>query len=156
MTTTGSIIASAGFWGGGYPDVSFSLVPTGYGCTGSGSNGSGNASVTAVSGSSGGSSSDSRNPYPCTAIDSCGGQRTGPLCGNCGPGFVEGVGSTGCVALTACGTDQAVVWPLAAVAVFVAAAVQLTFVSNVWFPTKTVPKGKVKLTIYFFQVRCAG
>jgi hypothetical protein len=75
------------------------------------------------------------------------------LCGQCLDGYVEAVGSVACVPVTQCDSDVVLLWPLFVVGIMIAAALQLAVVSDVWCPSRSFPRGKVKLMIYFFQVR---
>lgn len=124
----GSLLAVAGHWGaadaGG--TVQFAVCPTDYCCDGS-------------------------EEWPCSAPNSCAGNRTGALCGNCLAGFVESVGSDHCVPVERCSGDVPLVWPMLVAVVFVAAAVQLTTVSGVWRPTPESPSGKAKMVIFYAQ-----
>lgn len=77
----------------------------------------------------------------------------GPLCGDCAPGYVESLGSPYCRAVDRCEEDKRVMWPGIAVGLLVSAFMQLTFVSGVWLVGKGVPTAKMKVVIYFTQVR---
>jgi hypothetical protein len=122
------VSATPGHWGAASnATVSFMVCPTGYCCDGTPSS-------------------------PCVRMDSCGGGRAGTACGECPSGFVEALGSPRCQRVSRCPRDQAVVWPLVAVAVTVAAMLQLTVVSGVWVTPSGLPSGKMKLAIYFAQV----
>jgi hypothetical protein len=148
-------LATVGYWGASDPAtgvVTFALCPSGY-CLGS-----------SPQGNSSSSSSSS------STVNTCAGQRGGALCADCGPGFVEGVGSPLCVHLSACSKEMPGVWATIVVAILGLALVQLTCVSGVWLPSHTAPAGKArrvvlqllpvhgfptaktKLALYFFQV----
>lgn len=105
LCTPTSVIAQPGYWGAykeqGY--VNFTLCPSGYCCA---------------------------DALSCTAMDSCFGNRTGPLCGDCRPGFSESIDSTACVPTSQCASDVPFVWPLAVVGIFIGAFLQLVLVSN--------------------------
>jgi hypothetical protein len=126
----GSLLAVAGHWGaadaGG--TVEFAACPTDYCCDGS-------------------------IEWPCSTPNSCAGNRTGALCGDCVAGYVESVGSDHCVPVDRCSEDIVMVWPVLVVVVLVAAAVQLTTVSGVWKPSPEYPSGKAKIMIFYAQAR---
>ncbi len=94
--------------------------------------------------------------WPCSSYNSCGGNRGGVLCGECLPGFVESLGSATCAALSQCGNDGSIVWPMIVITLLVAAIMQLAVVSDVWAPSNTYPSGKMKMVIYFSQVCALG
>jgi hypothetical protein len=123
----GDVIAQPGYWGAAnaFETVSFTLCPSGYCC------------------------SSSAN---CVSLSSCAGSRTGTLCGDCLPGYVEAMGSTLCVPVSACASDKATFWPLFVLAMFLDAVIQLAFVSDVWNPSSARPDATVKCLLYFFQV----
>jgi hypothetical protein len=128
----GVVGAIPGYWGA--PDVtppnaSFAVCPAGYCCDGSAT-------------------------WPCTGLSPCGGHRTGALCGECAPGYVDSVGSAVCAATSACATDKVVFWSLVAGGEVLAAILQLTVVSGVWLPSVVRPSENMKLAIYFAQVGC--
>jgi hypothetical protein len=146
---TGTVHATQDHWGDSDSAgvVSLVLCPAGY-CK------------SAVIAESSGSVNLSRNAGkfssavpPSVVQNACAGQRTGPLCSDCSPGFVDALGSTGCAAVAACAKDKAEVWPLIALALLGSAVVQLVFVSAVWSTTRKPPSATVKLAMYFFQVR---
>lgn len=101
------IVPELGYWGNVTLNgsVSFRLCPAGYCCT----------------------SSDDAS---CAAMDSCYANRTGPLCGDCLPGFSESVSSTACVPNSRCGNDVALFWSMAVVGIFIDAFLQLLLVSD--------------------------
>lgn len=88
---------------------------------------------------------------PCSAVDSCAPTRTGALCSDCAPGFVEGLGSATCTPVADCSRDMALVWPVLVGAVFASAVVQLTIVSGVW-RAQGRATGKMKSFIFFLQM----
>lgn len=104
-TGAGGIIAQPGYWGSvthsGY--VNFTVCPSGYCCN---------------------------DVATCTSMDSCFGNRTGLLCGECLPGFTQSVDSTACVPTSACARDMLLFWPLAVVGILLAAFLQLLLVSD--------------------------
>lgn len=121
----GSITTTAGYWGAGSPSVSFALCPVGYCC----------------------------NSPTCTGLAGCVGARTGQLCGGCQEGYTQAVGSEHCVPTSRCVEHRALVWSGVVLGLLVAAAFQLTLVSNVWVArSRTFPSGKTKLAVYFFQM----
>jgi hypothetical protein len=122
----GVVVAQPGYWGvtDDYGAPSFVLCPSGYCC------------------------SSSAN---CLSLSSCAGSRTGTLCGECLPGYVEAMGSTLCVPVTKCAADKAIFWPLFVFAMFLDAVIQLTFVSRVWNPSPARPDATFKCLLYFFQ-----
>jgi hypothetical protein len=126
---SGLLLAVAGHWGAADAagTVEFSACPADYCCDGS-------------------------VEWPCSAPNSCAGNRTGALCGDCAPGTVESVGSEHCVAVDRCAGDVPLVWPAFVAIVLVAAGVQLTTVSGVWRPSSAPPSGKAKLLIFYAQV----
>jgi hypothetical protein len=142
---TGTILATQDHWGASDPAgiVSFVLCPAGY-CN-SAVNSSASGSARTISGLS------SAQLQP-GVLNACAGQRTGPLCSDCSPGYVDALGSTECSAVAACTKDKAEVWPLIAVALLGSALVQLVFVSAVWSKTRKPPSATLKLAMYFFQV----
>ncbi len=138
---SGALVASAGHWGAVVaprvppasasspsPTVVFALCPEAYCC-------------------------DGTPTWPCDTINACGGRRIGVLCGDCPSGYVESVGSAVCVEEGQCAKDAAVVWSFLVVGLVVAAVLQLAVVSDVWFPSKDAPSARLKLVIYFAQVR---
>ena len=125
-----TLVPAAGYWGGGSLNVTFAVCPDGYCCTGGGS-----------------------TRWPCVAVNGCGGHRTGPLCGDCEAGYVEAVGSAECVPVSQCDRDKPSAWTIVVVCIAVAAVLQLAVVSDVWLPSAVAPSGKLKLAIYFLQVR---
>ncbi len=138
-TCTGaSVTPRPGYWGapsgsgpgGGGATLAFAPCPTGYCCDGSAG-------------------------APCGTPGACAATRTGPLCGDCLPGYAAGLGSAECVARGRCAADQRALWPAVALGLLVSAAVQLTLVSGVWL-CKARPSGKMKLVMYFAQVLCVG
>ncbi len=91
----------------------------------------------------------------CNSVNACEGNRTGQLCGGCSSGTVVAIGTPYCVPLSWCHQGRGLVWVGVVAALLVAGAVQLTLVSNVWVArSRMLPSGKIKLAIYFFQVRC--
>ncbi len=128
----GIVSAAPGFWGA--PGIAtplvvrFSLCPDGYCCDGSKS-------------------------WPCSSINPCAGHRSGVLCGDCAEGYVESVGSSQCTTVSACTKDTVVFWSLALLGELFTSLLQLTAVSGVWLPSPQHPSGKMKLVIYFAQVR---
>ncbi len=129
----GVVGATPGYWGAADVaspslSVSFTVCPAGYCCDGSAAS-------------------------PCVGLSPCGGHRAGALCGDCAPGHVESVGSAQCVPASACGPDSAVLWVVVVMGGVIAAVLQLTVVSGVWLPSGLHPSGKMKLAIYFAQVR---
>ena len=84
--TGGGVIAAPGFWGtaslGGDPTVTFYRCPAEYCCDGSAT--------------------------PCTQPDSCSGNRSGTLCGECSPGHTQALGSSACQRTPECGLRDAV------------------------------------------------
>ena len=123
-----TVLAQPGYWGAANASsvVSFTLCPSGY-CYSS--------------------------PASCVGMASCAGSRTGTLCGDCMPGYVEAMGSTLCVHASTCASDKALFWPLFVLAMFVEALIQLAFVSDVWNPSAARPDATVKCLLYFYQVR---
>ena len=130
---SGAVAATPGRWGGGGADgvLTFAPCPDGYCCDG--------------------------GAWACDGPAACGYSRSGALCGDCMPGFVESIGTTACVPVSSCAGDRVFVWSGAVVALFAAAVLQLAVVSNVWLPSGMVslPTAKLKLAIYYFQVRVA-
>ena len=110
--------------------VSFALCPSGYCCD-----------------------DDADSEWPCVAIDGCAGGRVGQLCGQCGVGLVEALGSARCLQSDSCVVDVPVVWSVAVVGVLLAAWLQLAVVSDVWLASREFPSGTLKLVGYFVQVR---
>lgn len=102
---SGAISAQPGYWGnasaGGV--VELTVCPAGYCCT---------------------------DNTSCTTIRACYGNRTGPLCGDCAPGFSESLDSSACVPTAQCDSDMRLFWPLAILGVFVDAFLQLVLVSD--------------------------
>jgi hypothetical protein len=92
-------------------------------------------------------------PWPCSSMGSCSGHRTGALCGDCAPQYVESLGSRQCTARSSCASDRFVVWSVIVVGEVVAALLQLTVVSGVWLTSPGRPTGRMKLAIYWSQVR---
>ena len=127
------VTAAPGYWGGGTPNVTFLLCPSGYCCDG-----------------------DATSRWPCSGVSACAGHRVGRLCGDCEQGYVVGLGSALCVSQARCGGDQAVVWSLLALGVLAAALLQLCVVSNVFgyssAQASVTPSMKVKVAIYYYQV----
>jgi predicted outer membrane repeat protein len=126
----GNVIAQPGYWGAARAAnaagvVSFALCPSGYCCS---------------------------SPVNCVSTSSCAGSRTGLLCSDCLPGYVEAMGSTLCVPVTACTHDKSLFWPLFVLAMFLDAVIQLTLVSDVWNPSSARPDATIKCLLYFFQV----
>jgi hypothetical protein len=123
----GSVIAQPGYWGAANASdvVSFTLCPSGYCCS---------------------------SPANCVSMSSCAGSRTGTLCGDCLPGYVEAMGSTLCVHVSACADGKVMFWVLFILAMFLNAVVQLAFVSDVWNPSSARPDATIKCLLYFFQV----
>ena len=123
----GNVAAAAGWWGAADAAgaVSFAPCPDGYCCDSEG----------------------------CAGVDACVGHRDGPLCGGCAAGFVHGVGAADCVADADCGRDSGVVAAVLAAVAVVDAVLQLAVVSDVLLPARDYPTGKLKLLVYFFQVR---
>jgi hypothetical protein len=78
------------------------------------------------------------------------------MCGDCMPGYVVGLGSASCTLESSCAHDQWVVWGAVVVALVVMACLQMTVVSGVWLTGPAVPTAKLKLAIYFVQVRTGG
>jgi hypothetical protein len=125
----GSVVATPGYWGAvnSQGEAQFLLCPASYCCDGGLS--------------------------PCLAMQSCAGGRSGPLCGDCGPGLVEAVDSTACVDVDRCPEDQATVFSVLVVGVLLLGLAQLAIVSQVWQREVVVPSARLKLLIYFAQVR---
>lgn len=124
-----SILAVAGQWGAPDPAtgvVSFGVCPTEYCCGGP--------------------------AWPCTKRNSCAGNRTGQLCGDCTKGFVVPIGSEYCVSVDSCSSSLGPVAGVGVVVFIAGALVQLIPVSGVWLPSTTFPSGKARLAIYFAQV----
>ncbi len=142
---TGTVQATQDHWGASdyHGNVSFVLCPAGY-CSSAV-----NSSLARSSRALSGLSSAQLQPG---VQNACAGQRTGPLCSDCSPGYVDALGSTECTAVTACTKDKAEVWPLIAVALLGSAVVQLVLVSAVWSSTRKPPSPTLKLAVYFFQV----
>jgi hypothetical protein len=123
----GAVTAAPGYWGAvdnGTASVSLVPCPKGYCCPAS----------------------------PCASVGDCAGNRVGVLCGDCAPGFVEGLGSPACVPTPACPRDAGLIWSVLVLGTLASAALQVTFVSGVWL-ARGPPTGKMKLVIYFAQVR---
>ncbi len=91
--------------------------------------------------------------WPCVSMSSCGGHRKGPLCGDCEDGYVESLGSSRCTPVTRCGQDRPILWMLVVVALLIIAAVHLTVVSGLGRSGDITPSGRLKLLIYYAQVR---
>jgi hypothetical protein len=125
----GSVKANAGYWGSGDAGgvVRITLCPGGYCCDG--------------------------DKWPCTTESSCGGYREGPLCGNCIPGYVASLGSAQCTKVSRCPSEQGYVWIAIICGVFASAVVNLVVVSGVWSSEDSFPKAKMKMAMYFSQVR---
>lgn len=104
-TSHGAVVSQPGYWGAASSDgsVSFAVCPPGYCCP---------------------------DGQTCAAIDSCDGDRAGPLCGDCGPGLVQSILSPVCVPREKCGEQMKLFWVCAVVGVFCMATIQLLFVSN--------------------------
>jgi hypothetical protein len=132
---SGVPIAVSGYWGAAnHGVVSFALCPSGY-CNGG----------PAASGNDGGA-----------AGSACAGHRRGVLCGDCDSGYVEGIGSAQCAPVSACGHDKPRMWAAIGAGLVVSGLLQLTLVSGVWLlkrDTGSFPSAKLKLALYFFQVR---
>ncbi len=132
----GAPAAAPGFWGAASHvsprphDALFAVCPAGYCCDGS-------------------------ELWPCVGMNPCSGHRGGPLCGDCKPGFVVPVGSAYCVPWTTCASDKPLLWVAIAAGELVSAVLQLTVVSGTWMLNPSAPDGKMKLVIYFAQVRCS-
>jgi hypothetical protein len=126
--TNGSVTPTPGYWGAGDMQgvVALALCPEDYCCD--------NAQ------------------WPCTGPSSCGGNREGPLCGDCKQGFAASIGSSECIQAARCASEQGYVWTAIVCGVFVAASVELLVVSGVWSTEDTFPKAKMKLAMYFAQV----
>jgi hypothetical protein len=124
---TGRVNAQPGYWGAANSShvVLFAPCPSGYCCS---------------------------SPSNCVSMSTCAGARTGTLCGDCLPGYVEAMGSTLCVHVTACVSHKRWFWPLFVLAMFSNAVIQLTFVSDVWNPSSDQPDATIKCLLYFFQV----
>ena len=90
--------------------------------------------------------------FPCTSMSSCAGNRHGPLCGDCAPGYVDNLGSAVCGPVASCASDRKVVWVIVVSALLVVGAVHLTVVSGVGLAASKAPSGRLKLVIYFAQV----
>lgn len=90
--------------------------------------------------------------WPCTKRNSCAGNRTGQLCGDCTKGFVVPIGSEYCVSVDSCSSSLGLVVGVGVVVFIAGALVQLIPVSGVWLPSTTFPSGKARLAIYFAQV----
>jgi hypothetical protein len=90
--------------------------------------------------------------FPCTSPSSCAGNRAGPLCGDCAPGFVETMGSSQCGPVSNCPQDRKIVWLIVAVVLLFLGVVHLTFVSGVGLSREKAPSGRLKLAIYYAQV----
>ena len=127
----GVVTAVPGYWGARGLDptaqVDFAICPEAYCCDG--------------------------KAAPCSTMDACQGNRTGLLCGGCREGYGEVLGSAECVAVGDCGPgEQALAWVVVLVALVGMALAQFTVVSGVWW-CHTAPTGRMKLGIYFAQVR---
>ena len=120
----GAIIASQGHWGGGFPVVTFATCPSGYCC-------------------------DSESS--CDGVAPCSGNRQGPLCGDCAPGFVESVGSAACVSRSRCASDIPLAWALFAIGSLLA-AVLLLVMADVWCPSRRPAGGHIRPLMYFLQM----
>ena len=122
----GSLVATAGYWGGvdSAGVVTMALCPGGYCC----------------------------DENPCTGFAVCLGHRVGQLCGSCAQDHVAAIGAEGCVPVSNCDSEQAMVWLGVVVAAVVSAFLQLGLVSDVWFPATDFPSGRLKLVVYFVQV----
>lgn len=101
----GAVSAQPGYWGAASSDgsVSFAVCPIGYCCS---------------------------DVQSCSSINACGGGRTGPLCGDCGPGMVQSVISPVCVPVKNCSGEVRLFWVCVVLGVFGMAFIQLLFVSN--------------------------
>lgn len=105
LCTPTAVLALPGYWGA-YLErglVNFTLCPPSYCCN---------------------------DVASCTAVNSCYGDRTGPLCGDCRPGYSESVASTACVPTHHCRNDARLFWPLALIGIFIDAFLQLVLVSD--------------------------
>jgi hypothetical protein len=130
LCSRGGVTATSHHWGDsdGSGKVSFAVCPTGYCC-------------------------DDTTMWKCTAIDTCGGNRGGPLCGTCLPGYTEALGSATCALVDRCSNDTVLLWSLVSTALVVIAFIQLGVVSQVWATLDSAPSGRMKLLIYYAQVR---
>jgi hypothetical protein len=124
----GSVSAQPGYWGAPSTSgvVAFALCPSGYCCS---------------------------SRVNCVTYNSCAGARTGVLCGDCAPGYVEAIGSSLCVHKSACARGKALFWSIFVVAMFLDAMIQLAFVSDVWNPSAVKPDATIKCLLYFLQVQ---
>lgn len=120
----GELVASVGYWGDGYPAVSFVSCPAGYCC-------------------------DSEET--CVSPSACAGHRTGALCGDCEVGYTTSFGANGCILESSCDHDQPVAWTLIVLGALVGAAAIL-YVADVWRPTASSPSTALRLTGYYFQM----
>ncbi len=128
----GSVVALPGYWGtgnvlNGTSVLSMALCPEDYCC-------------------------DQRSSQ-CDGTSTCAGHRKGPLCGDCADGYSVSLGSARCVESSKCSVEQGLVWLATLAAVFASAAVELVVVSGIWSSTISYPKAKMKLVVYFVQVR---
>ncbi len=129
----GSVVALPGYWGTGSARddgasvLSMALCPEAYCC-------------------------DQRSSQ-CDGTSTCAGNREGPLCGDCSAGYSATLGSARCIESSRCSSEEGIVWFAIVAAVFTAAAVELVVVSGVWSSAISYPKAKMKLVVYFVQVR---
>ncbi len=91
--------------------------------------------------------------FPCSSPSRCAGNRAGPLCGDCVRGHVETIGSSQCGAVAKCPHDRKIAWVVVVTALLFVGAVQLTVVSGVGRSRAAAPSGRLKLVIYYAQVR---
>ena len=124
VCANGNVSAARGFWG--LRDASHALTfyrcPVGYCC----------------------------NADQCSNFNECEGNRHGPLCGGCKPGFSQTIGSTVCRHSSQCGGASAVWFSFC---VLVLAAVYALYALKSQSGTSSGwPLNSVQVTIYFFQV----
>ncbi len=68
-------------------------------------------------------------------------------------GYVETLGSSRCGPVSSCAQDRKVLWVVVVIALLVVGAVHLTVVSGVGLSRSKAPSGRLKLLIYYAQVR---
>ena len=123
----GSVAAAPGYWGGGFPTVSFTVCRQGYCCDDSASS-------------------------PCMNASSCHYTRTGQMCGDCVANYTESLGSVACVPSSNCSGDRPLFLSIAVIGSFISAAV-LLFTSGVCWPSpKRAKSGTFKVLAYFMQM----
>lgn len=134
-SANGAIASQPGYWGGRTPSgyINFTLCPPAYCCT---------------------------DDKSCVDIHSCHGNRTGPLCGDCLPGYSEGLLSTTCVPTSQCASDVVSFWPLAVLGIFADAFLQLLFASHLLPHVRSACNGSVlvwkRMCCRLFGSRCCG